>query len=263
VPKFLRYAPRVVGSLGKSTNFTEVPHPQTMAKLPILMYHDITPQQGMGLRVGVSSFEAHCKHLASEGYITHHFSEILDNKKALKGKNCIITFDDGYVNQLKFAVPILQKYKLKATFFIPLAYLGKCDEWNNGELPIMTAEQLQSLPTETIELAYHSFQHRKYGGLTPAEIEEDTQSCYKIVSSENLDFTKVVAYPYGKFPRQNSQKEHFFQQLKQNEFKLGLRIGNRIEKYPFNNTFEINRIDVKGEWSSLKFKRKLLLSKLF
>ncbi len=263
MPKFLRYAPRVGDSLGKSTNFTEVLHPETLAKLPILMYHDISAESGKGLRVSVSGFEAHCKHLASNEYTTHHFAEILKPETSLKGKNCILTFDDGYVNQLEFAVPILQKYGLKATFFIPLAYLGKSDAWNEGANPIMTAGQLRSLPSETIELAYHSFQHRKYDGLSKEEIEEDSQQCFKVVSEERLDFTKVVAYPYGKFPRKNPEKKHFFKQLKENGFQLGLRIGNRIEKYPFSNTFELNRIDIKGEWSLLKFKRKLRIGKLF
>lgn len=249
--------------MGKSTNFTEVPHPETLAKLPILMYHDIAPEAGKGLHVSTAGFEAQCKHLSSNGYTTHHFAEILDNKTRLKGKNCIITFDDGYVNQLEFTVPILQKYGLKATFFIPLAYLGKSDVWNKGALPVMTAEQLRSLPSETIELAYHSFQHKKYDQLTTAEIEKDIASCFKVVSEENLEFTKVVAYPYGKFPRKNPKKEQFFSQLKENGFQLGLRIGNRIETYPFQNKFEVNRIDVKGEWSLLKFKRKLKIGKIF
>ncbi|WP_115124047.1 polysaccharide deacetylase family protein [Marinirhabdus gelatinilytica] len=234
-----------------------------MAKLPILMYHDISPKKGEGLHVNAKDFEAQCKHLASKGYRTHHFAEILAAGTLLGGNNCIITFDDGYVDQLEFAVPILQKYKLKATFFIPLAYLGKSDQWNNGEIPIMTAQQLRSLPPETIELAYHSFQHRNYDALSASEVETDTQTCFQKVSEENLNFTKVLAYPYGKFPRKDPEKEQFFQQLKENGFQLALRIGNRIEKYPFHNPFEINRIDVKGEWSLLKFKRKLKFGKLF
>lgn len=227
------------------------------------MYHDITPQQGEGLRVNASSFEAHCKHLVTNGYTTHHVAEILKPEHRLKGKNCIITFDDGFVNQLIFAVPILQKYKLKATFFIPLAYVGKTDEWNNGALPIMTAQQLRGLPQETIELAYHSFHHKKYDTLTPSDIDEDCRECFDIVSEENLKFTNVLAYPYGKFPRKSLEKEHFFQQLQQNRFQLAFRIGNSIEQFPFKNKFEINRIDVKGEWSLLKFKRKLKIGKLF
>jgi peptidoglycan/xylan/chitin deacetylase (PgdA/CDA1 family) len=263
VPKFLRFVPRVAGSLGKSTNFTEVLHPETLAKLPILMYHDITPESGSGLRVNTASFEAHCKHLVSKGYKSHHFAEILNKAQPLKGKNCIITFDDGYVHQLKYAVPILQKHGLKATFFIPLAYLGKSDLWNKGAVPIMTAEQLRGLPSETIELAYHSFQHRKYDGLSPSEVQEDCDACFQVVSEDKLNFTKVLAYPYGKFPRRNPEKRQFFQLLEDNGFHLGLRIGNRIENVPFKNKFEINRIDVKGEWSLIRFKRKLLLGKIF
>ncbi len=227
------------------------------------MYHDITPQTGEGLRVSTSGFEEHCKYLVSKQYTTHHFAEILTNEISLKGKNCIITFDDGFVNQLEFAVPILQKYKLKATFFIPLSYLGKSDTWNDGKVPIMTAQQLQALPPETIELAYHSFQHKKYTELTTSEIAEDCKNCFDVVAAENLKFTNVLAYPYGKFPRNTPKKEQFFQQLQQNGFQLALRIGNRIEGFPFKNKFELNRIDVKGEWPLSKFKRKLKVGKLF
>ena len=227
------------------------------------MYHNITPEKGSGLTVGANDFEAHCKYLASEGYQTHHFSELEKKQKLTAKKNCVITFDDGYVNQLTYALPLLEQYNLRATFFVPLAYLGKTDQWNTGKLDVMTAKQLYSLPSETIELAYHSFEHKKYHQLSAAEITEDSKKCFETVKKNKLKFTKVLAYPYGKFPRKNPEKEAFFEQLRSQGFAYGLRIGNRIEKFPFKKPFEVNRIDVKGEWSLLKFKRKLHIGKIF
>ena len=227
------------------------------------MYHNITPAAGEGLTIGIAHFEAQCKHLVSEGYVTHHFSDILKTQQLSAKRNCVITFDDAYVNQMEYALPILQKYKLKATFFVPLAYLGKTDMWNTGDLEVMDGSQLQSLPTATIELAYHSYDHQKYNELSSEEIEVDTQRCFEVAEENGLQFTPILAYPYGKFPRREPQQSRFFQQLQDNGLQLGLRIGNRVEKFPFRNPFELNRIDVKGEWGLLKFKRRLKFAKIF
>ena len=43
---------------------------------------------------------------------------------------------------------------------------------------------------------------------------------------------------------------------------MAFRIGNRVNKFPFKNKYEIQRIDIKGQDSLLKFKLKLRFGKL-
>lgn len=234
-----------------------------MAKLPILMYHHIVLKKGKGLSISVGNLERQFEYLAKKNYKTHHLKDLLQNKKLPEGKNIVITFDDGYVSQLKLALPLLKRYKLKATFFIPLAYLGKTDLWNTASLAIMTSDQLKSMDPELIELGFHSFSHKKYTELSPEEIEEDTKRCLDFVSENELDFSPILAYPYGKFPREKPTLEMFQKFLAQNGIQYGLRIGNRINTFPFKKPYEIERIDVKGEFSMLKFKQKLRFGKLF
>ncbi|RLD27155.1 MAG: polysaccharide deacetylase family protein, partial [Bacteroidetes bacterium] len=76
-------------------------------------------------------------------------------------------------------------------------------------------------------------------------------------------FVPYLAYPYGKFPRKDPERSQFFQQLQKNNFQYGLRIGNRPNTFPFKDPFEIQRIDIKGEYSLSKFKRKIKYGKLF
>lgn len=234
-----------------------------MSKLPILMYHDVSLSMSEALTISVEKLEEQFSYLAEKGYQTYHFKELMNLNVLQSKKNIVITFDDGYVSQLELVLPLLNKYKLKATFFVPLNYLGKTDEWNTSSLPIMTSEQLSALNPNVIELAFHSFYHKKYNELTEAEIEEDTQLCFESVSENNFPFSAVVAYPYGKYPRETSEKKKFIAKLKRHQFKYGVRIGNRLNKFPFKNPFEIQRIDVKGEFSLAKFKRKVKFGKIF
>ncbi len=228
------------------------------------MYHDISLTKSEGLTISIAKLEQQFKWLVKNNYKTYHLSELEQLKTFLNKKNIVLTFDDGFVSQLELALQLLEKYNLKATFFIPLAYLGKKDEWNAAEIqqPIMTLEQLKSLNPNLIELAYHSFYHRKYDELSAVEISEDSKKCFNFVKENKLIFFPAVAYPYGKYPRETEAKPTFFNQLKNENFKYGLRIGNRLNSFPFKNPFEIQRIDVKGEFTLSKFKSRIKWGKL-
>ena len=235
-----------------------------MACLPILMYHNVAQTKSVGLTISEKNLEAQFKYLSENDYKTFHFSELegLKQSNGLYKKSVIITFDDVYVSQLELAYPLLKKYNLKASFFIPFAYVGGLDDWNTAKEPIMSVEQLQGLDSDVIELGLHSFAHRNYVEMTPEQAVEDFKKCQEFVSVNQLNVHNILAYPYGKYPKKNPGKKAFFSLLKAQGIAYALRIGNRINTFPFKNNYEIQRIDIKGEDSLLKFKLKLRLGKL-
>lgn len=234
-----------------------------MAKLPILMYHHVIQGEGKDLVISVKNLEAQFKYLSESGYRSYHLRDLLEIKTLPNEKNVVITFDDVYISHKELALPLLQKYNLKATFFAPLAYLGKEDGWNTSELDILSVEELKNLDVETVELGYHSYDHLAYSELSPSEIENDIQRCVKFVSDNNINFSPVLAYPYGKFPREKDENKMFNEILTKNGIRFGLRVGNRVNNFPFKKSYAIERIDVKGEWSLLKFRQKIRFGKLF
>ena len=232
-----------------------------MTRLPILMYHNVSEDKNSkGLTIFKNKLEEQFAYLNEKGYTTYHFSE-LENKASINPKSVIITFDDVTVNQLVYAVPLLEKYNLKATFFIPFEYIGNVDLWNSGKENIMSIEQLKALDGK-VELGLHSFAHKRYATLTKEEINDDFSKCFEIIEQNELKVYNALAYPYGNYPKKEPNKSKFIAVLKQNNVKAGLRIGNKINKFPFKNPYEIMRIDVKGEDSLLKFKLKLRFGKL-
>jgi len=232
-----------------------------MTRLPILMYHNVSEDKNSkGLTIFKNKLEEQFAYLNEKGYTTYHFS-VLENKASINPKSVIITFDDVTVNQLVYAVPLLEKYNLKATFFIPFEYIGNVDLWNSGKEKIMSIEQLKALDSK-VELGLHSFAHKRYATLKKEEINDDFSKCFEIIEQNELKVYNALAYPYGNYPKKEPNKSKFIAVLKQNNVKAGLRIGNKINKFPFKNPYEIMRIDVKGEDSLLKFKLKLRFGKL-
>lgn len=238
-----------------------------MARLPVLMYHNVTPKasKSTGLTISVAKLEEHLIYLAQNKYTSLFVSE-LQNESVSISKNVVITFDDVTENQLLYALPLLKKHQMKATFFIPFSYLGKTDLWNDSSVAtcekIMTVEQLKSLDTNFIELGHHSFFHKKYAFLTENEIQDDFDKSFQIIKDNNLTVFSALAYPYGNYPKKENEKLCFFKLLEKNNIKMAFRIGNRVNRFPFKNKYEIQRIDIKGQDGLLSFKWKLRIGKL-
>lgn len=237
-----------------------------MAKLPILMYHNVCKENtnSKGLTISKSKLEEQFSFLQSNGYTSLHFSDIETSQKSLVGpkKPIIITFDDVYETQLELAYPLLKKYNLKASFFIPFAYVGGYDDWNEGQYKLMTVSQLKSLDSNFIELGLHSYKHGFYDKMTLEDIEKDFKNCQTFINEQQLDIKNILAYPYGKFPRQNSNKKLFFETLSQQKIAYALRIGNRLNTWPLKTNYELNRLDIKGDMSLSAFKIKLKFGKI-
>ncbi|MCC9019361.1 MULTISPECIES: polysaccharide deacetylase family protein [Flavobacterium] len=234
-----------------------------MSKLPILMYHNVVEDEAksVDLSVSVAKLESQFKFLHDNNYTTFHFKD-LENFKELPSKSIIITFDDVTECQLLYAVPLLEKYQLKASFFIPFSYVGNFDYWIEGKEKIMSVEQLKGLNPDLIELGYHSFEHKRYSSLSKEELEADFAKSNKFILDNQLDIKPVLAYPFGNYAKKHSEFAVFENMMRDNGIQYGLRIGNRVNNFPFKNNYLVKRIDIKGEDSLFRFKLKLKIGKL-
>ena len=94
--------------------------------VPVLMYHHVCPHPGL-VTVSPETFEEHMVTLARKKYhalAADEFLEFLQGKRTLSGRNVLITFDDGYLDNYVYAYPILQRYGLKATIFAVTGLIG-------------------------------------------------------------------------------------------------------------------------------------------
>ncbi|VXA95424.1 MULTISPECIES: polysaccharide deacetylase family protein [Chryseobacterium] len=225
----------------------------------ILMYHQVLPQSiayKNDLIVTVENLEEQLIYIKNN-FKTVFFKD-LEALKSVENK-IILTFDDGYYNNLQYLIPLLEKYQLKATIFIPTEFIQ--NNLNGEERVYMNFDEIKSLNPNLVEIALHSHSHRNFSQITLSEAEADLLKNIEILEQNEINFTKVLAYPYGKFPKEKERKKEFFKMLDKIGIVSAMRIGNNVASYPFKKKFEVNRIDIKYGDSLKTFKWKLRFGK--
>jgi len=230
--------------------------------LPILMYHKVSDGFADGLTIPAGMLERQFCHLRAKGYQSLTFAELeryVKEKSPLPRKPVIITFDDADQSFHDRALPLLKDYRLNATVFVPLAYMGKTNLWDKGNDRVMAPETIHELATrEKIEIGLHSFLHRSYDELAREDMEEDLDNCFSTLTFYNIPFVKVLAYPYGGFPKkEKDRKEEMKNLFREKGLSFALRIGNRINRWPPADPYEMKRIDIRGTDNFFTFKTKL------
>lgn len=224
--------------------------------LAVLMYHKMATEHSDELTILTDQLEKQFEYLKKNSYTTLHFSDLLVIS-GIPAKSVILTFDDAYANLPELLFPLLLKYNFKASIFVPVSFIGKTNEWDQGSEPIMNEEILRSLDRNIIETGLHGFKHINFRHHSEEDNHADIESMLLKMKESKIDFVPVLAYPYGGFPRKEPGIGNFKQLLRENGIQFGLRIGNRINKWPLKDPFEINRIDIKGNDSFWVFRTKL------
>ena len=107
------------------TGITILKRAASTAELHILTYHRVLPiQQSIcypfqGMVMPRDTFEAQMSYLA-RSYVVLEFSQAMERLQQgnLPKKSIVVTFDDGYRDNYDYALPILKKYGIPATFFV-------------------------------------------------------------------------------------------------------------------------------------------------
>lgn len=117
------------------------------------------------------------------------------------GKVVGITFDDGYLDNVEQALPILQKFGFTATCYVVSGLMGKVNVWDteNGvpPSPLMDVDQLKSWVTGGMEVGAHTRGH-----VNLCQCDADTARAEIAGSKHELEQALGVevqsfCYPFG------------------------------------------------------------------
>lgn len=169
--------------------------------IPILMYHNIdTPPQGAKLRnlyVRTGAFARQMFLLRLFGYQGLSMSAAMPYLRGEKqGRVAVITFDDGYVDTLRHALPILNAFGFKATCYFISQLAGQYNEWDaetlNVRKPLMDDGQIRAWHAAGMEVGAHSRTHPRLTGCTDNQLQDE-------IAGSKADLEALIGQPVTQF----------------------------------------------------------------
>jgi peptidoglycan/xylan/chitin deacetylase (PgdA/CDA1 family) len=180
--------------------------------VPILMYHALSQARTSGFHRWTLSgdrLRSHLDYLSSNGYRTVTIAGLLDRYRrggpAPDEKLVALTFDDAYADFHAVALPLLVRYGLTGTLFVPTGYVGGRSGWmhgeGEGERTILSWAGLAEIAGCGIEIGAHSHTHPQMDRLTEPEMaKQAVQPKAELEDRLGLPVT-TFAYPYGRYDR--------------------------------------------------------------
>ena len=170
-------------------------------------FHDIRPES-------VKYFEANLNFLKRNTNVIS-LDDFMSGRLSLEKINVVITFDDGFKSWITYAVPVLRKLALPATFFISAGFVGlsKDDELSfiHSNLLLeqsphrrttggLTSDDVKKITDQGFTVGGHTLTHCNLSVLREKsklkyEIAEDKSALEKLTGSR----IEYFAYPSGSY----------------------------------------------------------------
>lgn len=182
-------------------------HPKT---IPVLMYHrvpDSDPKSIHKIYVVKNQFEKQMRLLKTfrRSVISlKDFVDVFYLKKDLRslGSNpVILTFDDGYQDNLTNAEPILKQHQFRASLFLLADHSITVNNWDqaSGEpgAQLMNLSQKQQLDLSVWSIGSHGLQHLSYTELPIDRIESQMIQSKSQLENDLKTSIETIVYPFG------------------------------------------------------------------
>lgn len=214
-------------------------------RLPILMYHSIiknSARQGDYV-VSPEVLESDLKYLSDNGYTAISAAQLIAyvyEGEPLPEKPVMITFDDGFLNNLVYAVPLLEKYNMCAIISVVGSFTDfyeTVSDHNPAYAYLTYNDICEAEASGYIEIGNHTYDMHRKGerqGSTRrrGESVEDYQSVLledltkvQTLIRDNCGFEPIVfTYPFGRVDKASHDV------IKSMGFKMSLGCGEVVNK---------------------------------
>jgi peptidoglycan/xylan/chitin deacetylase (PgdA/CDA1 family) len=228
----------------------------------ILTYHSIDGSDS-AISVSPEVLRSHVRFLAS-GRVNVVPLELLpalpDESDAVA-----LTFDDGFENFERVALPLLTACALPATVFVVTGHVGRTNAWDGVShsgiptLPLMDWPALERARSDGVAIGAHTRRHRDLTAMPPDEVEAEVAGSADDLERVLGERPATFAYPYGGCNQRVSEtvRRHFALACT-TELRL-LEHGDEPVRLPRLDAFYVRAPGQLEAWGSVAFRRRLWL----
>ena len=179
--------------------------PDRRPSVPILMYHEISPagETDSCLAVSPGAFAGQLAYLHEAGFQTvtaGRLAEVLAGSPGgLPDRAIVITFDDGFEDFHRRALPLLDQYGYTATVFVTTGWVQDAGPHAAGQRPgrMLSWSQVAEVAQAGMEVGAHSWQHPQLDQLPGAALREELYASKAQLEDRLGRPVPGLAYPFG------------------------------------------------------------------
>jgi peptidoglycan/xylan/chitin deacetylase (PgdA/CDA1 family) len=165
----------------------------------ILTYHGVARPNGDPNRLVTSPehLESQIRFLQRLGYRFATAEQLLEGGAPGPGV-AALTFDDGFQNWLTNAVPLLERLRVRATFYVCPGRFGAQHSSVSGEAGRLLDEHgVRELADRGMELGSHTLSHPDLRGLDDESLAAELADSKRAIEAITGRPCRTFAYPYG------------------------------------------------------------------
>lgn len=229
---------------------------KTVRHVPILMYHRIADVPGDRNCLPADRFAWQLAYLHKHQYHTLSLAELaayLDNGTPLPPRSVLLTFDDGYKDNLTAALPLLQKYNMCAVVFPISGWLGRANEWEQlgkSATVTMSLDELRIWQRAGMDIASHTVDHPFLNVCDTARQQYELAASKRELEQKLQTPIEFLCYPYGRF------NEQTIKLAKENGYKGAFAIFENVSLLKLN-PFALPRVPIPSGQKKWEFKLKV------
>jgi peptidoglycan/xylan/chitin deacetylase (PgdA/CDA1 family) len=181
--------------------------------LRVLMYHKVNDMPANPLTMPVSLFDEQMHQLRELGYTVVGLDAVLDHytrRAPLPEKAVLITFDDGYHDNLDNAATVLRKHGYPGVLFVPIGFLDDRQPLPHDEglaaqgilNPTLDWDELADLERAGVRIESHGISHRPLADL---EVDEAARE----IALSKLRLEEKLGRPVRAFSYVKGSEAHY------------------------------------------------------
>ena len=182
--------------------------PDPATRRIVLCYHSVHPNRPFASSTP-EVFERHVEWLKAHCRVTTLADVVANRNTRTSGTPLVaITFDDGYEDNHSYALPILSKHGVPATFFITAGLVDRDPTvlrrlhwlWGCGPDDVVPLdwEQVRELHASGMDIGSHTYSHPNLARLSAVEAEHELRRSTDVISDQLGVAVDLFAYPFGK-----------------------------------------------------------------
>jgi peptidoglycan/xylan/chitin deacetylase (PgdA/CDA1 family) len=164
----------------------------------VVMYHRVdlwSPGDRISQRLTISpaQFTDELREIRRMGLHTIGIAELARDVATGRSpvRAVLLTFDDGYGDQYRYAFPILQRFGDRATFFVNTGTIGTPQH--------LTWPEIESMSKAGMSMECHGVDHVALGSLSVAVQTDEIDGCMRVLEAHLRSPVLAFAYPSGNF----------------------------------------------------------------